>query len=402
MQGFNLAGQQRARQQGAARAQRGHPHQRRLRPDLQARPTTSPSSATTPTSTRRGASTASTATPCSCRTTSSPTRARSTPRTSPTARTTTSSGATSSSAATRAASRSTSIRSPRWRSSPGTPRSTYPPMAPTPRVGARALAQAATARFGANAFPDGRGFNYIIEGNVINGNGRAGGAAINLAGVRESLIQNNLVYGNYSSGIAEWDNANPFDAAAVKPGPALRADVTRRRRAAHLRLLQQRGAQQHRAHGRARPPRAPASATGAGGRAPSTTCSSTTSCPRSSSSTPASGASRASHNVLDRSTTRAPLRRSRASPSRSPTARTRRVGVNRQALAVSFVRPGEEPWVILEGNWWKLNPKRPDFHPSSASALLAGRADAARHAPHRSRGQAPREAPTSAPTRRRQ
>ncbi len=101
----------------------------------------------------------------------------------------------------------------------------YPPMAPT-REWALGLLKLATDRFGANAFPDGRGFNYIIEANVINGNGRGGGAAINLAGVRESLIQNNLVYGNYSSGIAEWDNGNPFDAASVKPGPQSVAEVT--------------------------------------------------------------------------------------------------------------------------------------------------------------------------------
>ncbi len=74
--------------------------------------------------------------------------------------------------------------------------------------------------------PGRRGFNFIIENNVSNANGRIGGGAINLAGVRESLIQNNLLYGNLSSGIVEWDNGNPFDAAQVDPGPKSPADVT--------------------------------------------------------------------------------------------------------------------------------------------------------------------------------
>ena len=52
------------------------------------------------------------------------------------------------------------------------------------------------------------------------------------------------------------------------------------------------------------------------------------------------------------------------------------IGVTRAALAPSFVRPGEEPWVVAEGNWWKLNPKRPDFHPRSGGGILSGRGDA--------------------------
>ena len=144
-------------------------------------------------------------------------------------------------------------------------------MQPT-RAWALSVLEAATERFGANAFPDGRGFNFIIESNVMNGNGRAGGAAINLAGVRESLIQNNLVYDNLASGIAEWDNANPFDAASVDPGPKTPADVTGVDVLPHLRLLQQRDPQQHRPRGEEGPPGPRSSATGAGGRGRTTTC----------------------------------------------------------------------------------------------------------------------------------
>jgi parallel beta-helix repeat protein len=40
-----------------------------------------------------------------------------------------------------------------------------------------------------------------IEGNVVYGNGVGGGAAINLDGVQDSVIQNNLLYDNHSTGI---------------------------------------------------------------------------------------------------------------------------------------------------------------------------------------------------------
>ncbi|MDX2170262.1 MAG: right-handed parallel beta-helix repeat-containing protein [Deltaproteobacteria bacterium] len=46
----------------------------------------------------------------------------------------------------------------------------------------------------------------LIEANVIHDNGAAGGASINLASVRGSLIRNNLIYGNQSTGIAGWDD----------------------------------------------------------------------------------------------------------------------------------------------------------------------------------------------------
>jgi hypothetical protein len=41
-----------------------------------------------------------------------------------------------------------------------------------------------------------------IERNVIYGNGEKGGSAINCDGVQESLIRNNLLYGNHASGIS--------------------------------------------------------------------------------------------------------------------------------------------------------------------------------------------------------
>ena len=56
--------------------------------------------------------------------------------------------------------------------------------------------------------PEGDGIisGALIERNVIHDNGAAGGAAINLASVRGSLIRNNLLYANHSTGIAGWDD----------------------------------------------------------------------------------------------------------------------------------------------------------------------------------------------------
>ncbi len=54
---------------------------------------------------------------------------------------------------------------------------------------------------------DGIGERLIIEQNIITGNGSAGGAGINLASVRHSVVRSNLIYGNGAAGIACWDNA---------------------------------------------------------------------------------------------------------------------------------------------------------------------------------------------------
>jgi parallel beta-helix repeat protein len=50
----------------------------------------------------------------------------------------------------------------------------------------------------------------IIEGNIIHDNGVAGGAAINLDGVQDSIIRNNLLYNNHAGGISLYH----IDAAA--------------------------------------------------------------------------------------------------------------------------------------------------------------------------------------------
>ncbi|MCB9436628.1 MAG: right-handed parallel beta-helix repeat-containing protein [Anaerolineales bacterium] len=54
---------------------------------------------------------------------------------------------------------------------------------------------------------DGISEDLIIEQNVITDNGSGGAAGINLASVRNSVVRNNLIYGNGAAGIACWDNA---------------------------------------------------------------------------------------------------------------------------------------------------------------------------------------------------
>ncbi|MBI5929481.1 MAG: right-handed parallel beta-helix repeat-containing protein [Chloroflexi bacterium] len=60
-------------------------------------------------------------------------------------------------------------------------------------------------------FEDGISENLIIEQNTITGNGDAGAAGINLASVRNSVVRNNLIYGNDAAGITCWDDAYAED-----------------------------------------------------------------------------------------------------------------------------------------------------------------------------------------------
>jgi hypothetical protein len=246
-------------------------------------------------------------------------------------------------------------------------------MVPT-RAWALSVIKAATDRFGANAFPDGRGFNFIIESNVMNGNGKTGGAAINLAGVRESLIQNNLVYGNFASGIAEWDNANPFDAAAVDPGPRVPSDVTGvdvfplfgcfNNVIRNNTVL---GAQKGR----------PALAVGNGSWGTRAYNNVLINDAFPSVELVATSIFRfdGAYNVLDRVNYEGNAAALKSLATVLPDGPDSVVGISRRMLAPSFVSASDEPWVVFEGSWWKLNPKRPDFHPRPISPVLSGKGD---------------------------
>jgi hypothetical protein len=58
---------------------------------------------------------------------------------------------------------------------------------------------------------DGISSNNKITHNTLYENGAAGGAAINLASVRDSLIANNLMYDNSAGGIAAWDDGQGYE-----------------------------------------------------------------------------------------------------------------------------------------------------------------------------------------------
>jgi hypothetical protein len=242
------------------------------------------------------------------------------------------------------------------------------------REWAMAVIKLATERFGENNFPDGRGRNMIIEENVINGNGSTGGGALNLAGVQDSLVQNNLIYGNFAHGIAQWNNANPFDAAAVTPGPRSAAEASNPDVlpffGCHGNLIRNNTVLMSK-NGRF----ALQSTNGSyGTRSRNNVLVNDEPFSIDVSSTSIFGWD-AGYNVWNEMTfeTTPPAWKVLAlSTGESNHGAT---GINRASLASQFVRYGDEPWILFEGAWWRLNPQRPDFHPKAGSKLLAGKGD---------------------------
>jgi predicted glycoside hydrolase/deacetylase ChbG (UPF0249 family) len=248
----------------------------------------------------------------------------------------------------------------------------YPPERPS-RSWALGLVRRASALFGVDNFPDGRGTGFIIEDNVINQNGQAGGGSLNLAGLQDSLIQNNLIYGNLNHGIALWDDANPYDAALVDPGPQTASEVegpddlplwgchtNRIRNNTVLLANPQRAALQFR--------------NGSwGGRARNNILINdggaalqifNTSIYRLDSDA----------NVLGRVDDTGMAADLRGLATHQDAAPRSLFDESRASLRGEFVRDGDAPWVVIEGNWWRLNPQRPDFRPRPGSRL-SGRGD---------------------------
>ena len=56
----------------------------------------------------------------------------------------------------------------------------------------------------AGGIKDGICTGAIVEGNVIHGNGAGGAAAINLDGVQQSIVRNNILYDNHATGIVNY------------------------------------------------------------------------------------------------------------------------------------------------------------------------------------------------------
>lgn len=46
--------------------------------------------------------------------------------------------------------------------------------------------------------------------------------------------------------------------------------------------------------------------------------------------------------------------------------------VTQAKAAAEFIRASDEPWIIIERKWWRLNPNRPDFRPVADSTMFGG------------------------------
>ena len=245
----------------------------------------------------------------------------------------------------------------------------YPKEQPT-RGWAMGIIKLATDKFGENNFPDGRGVNFIIEDNVINENGKGGGGSLNLAGLQDSIIQNNLLYGNFNHGIAQWNDQNPYDETYVDPGPTLPEQVKGPSDlplwGCHGNLIRSNTVLMDN-HDRA-----------------AMQCRN------------GSWGTKMRNNIfindqpfsvevfntsiygLD---SRFNVINTVGYPNMPEALKTLAIalpegpqtvtGVTQEKAGQEFVNYNNQPWVILDGKWWKLNPKRPDFRPRADSRLFA-------------------------------
>lgn len=264
----------------------------------------------------------------------------------------------------------------------------YPKYEPTFEW-ASGLLRLATEKFGKDDFPDGRGRNFIIENNVMTGNGRNGGGALNLAALQDSLIQNNLIYNNQNHGIAEWDNATPFNPRSVGDPP------TSPEQARNTQVLPLWGCRGNRVRNNtvllSNPTRfALGLLNGSWGnrvrnniflndQGPSMEITSTSILDLDSGYNAIGDVrflSISGHSWPRPGSPGGPMPESLKPLARNLDARNHStLGVTRARIAGEFVRYGQEPWVLLENGWWRLNPARPDFHPRPGSALLSGCGD---------------------------
>ncbi|MFO0591609.1 MAG: right-handed parallel beta-helix repeat-containing protein [Polyangiaceae bacterium] len=258
-----------------------------------------------------------------------------------------------------------------------------PPYAES-RAWAEDILSRATSLFGERGFPDGRGEHFLIEDNVITGNGKGGGGSINLAAMLWSRIQNNLIYDNANHGIAEWDNKNPFDAEAVAGPPETLEEASDVRRlplfGCHDNVIRNNTVLMANA-GRA----AVLIVNGSyGTRLRNNVLVN---------DVPVSmDVDRTSIFGLDSACSVANEVRYRSAPFNLPSLSAfpealfgaaisrfeeprSTFGVTQDKIRPEFVAAGSEPWILLDGAWWKPNPARPDFRPKRGSKLLADKGD---------------------------
>jgi hypothetical protein len=250
----------------------------------------------------------------------------------------------------------------------------YPKEEPT-RQWAVGLIKLAAEKFGENNFPDGQGVNFIIEENVINENGKAGGGSLNLAGLQDSLVQNNLIYGNWNHGIAQWNDQNPYDQSYVEPGPTspdqvkspgdlplfgCHGNVVRNNTV--LMSNVERAAMQSR--------------NGSWG----TKMRNNIFINDQASSIEIYNTSiyrlDSTFNVVNAVSYTGMPDSLKSLAIHLPEGQQTITGITQERAAGEFLRYGNEPWVIIEGKWWRLNPNRPDFRPRADSKLFANWGDA--------------------------
>lgn len=239
------------------------------------------------------------------------------------------------------------------------------------REWALGLLKLTAEKFGENNFPDGRGINFIIDSNVINGNGKRGGGSLNLAGLQDSVIQNNLIYGNLTTGIAEWDNANPYDARLPAPDPKSADDI---KSADDLPFWGCRGNLIRNNTIVVNTPDCVAvllSNGSWGNRLRNNIFLNDVSY-----SVEVTGTSAyrydSGYNVLN--ATKIPVQFIKLADRIDENTRSV-LGVTREKIAGEFVKFGDQPWLLVSDSWWKSNPEKPDFRPFQTSKLLHAQGD---------------------------
>jgi hypothetical protein len=266
----------------------------------------------------------------------------------------------------------------------------YPKEEPT-QDWAMGLVNLATRKFGENNFPVGKGVNFIIEDNVINGNGRAGGGSLNLAGLQDSLIQNNLIYGNFNHGIAQWDDANPYDAGYVEPGPTSPDQVKSPRDlplwGCHGNLIRNNTVLMNNTDRAAMQCRNGSWGTKMRNNIfindqPFSLEVFNTSTYRMD----------ASFNVINTAGFTNMADSLKGLATQLAEGKQTISGITQEKAAKEFIGYNNEPWVIIEGKWWRLNPNRPDFRPNSGSKLFAHWCDSHELPEHDLSGRRRREA----------
>ena len=248
--------------------------------------------------------------------------------------------------------------------------------AKTPESAQKLLA-AAAEKFGDNNFPDGQGLNFIIEDNVINENGQRGGGSLNLAGLKESVIQNNLIYNNLTTGVAMWDNGNDWDAGLASPGPSAAKDVKGPESLPYWgcqRNLIRNNTVVMNVQGRP----GISLANGSWGNVVVNNVALNDITESLDISNTSVYKTDSGWNVLNKVALNDMAADMLGLAVVLDDKNHSTLGVTLERGEAEFVKANTQPWVIIEGSWWRLNPDRPDFHPKAGSKLFAGTGEASR------------------------